>query len=184
VVIAVILMFVAVADDQSPVSCGAACTYLFVREFNLQARLADTVVLLPDKNDGHSFGELAAAADALGVSASIVNVKEFGRLPKEPFIAHVQSADGDPIGHFVFLRPLEPTFAQYQMIAAPLEPEVIFANELLARTDFTGWVMTRSTPKAAFWIGVAVIVVGAGFFVAPPFFNRRMSLFDMRLFGH
>lgn len=171
-----VLLLIAAADAKSPVSCGAACVYLFVRDTKPELNLSTVNDLLRDQPDGHSFADLATAVESLGISTSVLNVKESGRLPNGPFIAHFQSADGDGVGHFVFLRPLEPTFTQYQMIAAPFQPEVAFASDLLARTDFTGWVMTHRSANLSSWIGALLLVSGIGFLVLHFFFARRRPL--------
>lgn len=155
-----ILAALAFGADEGAVSCGAACTYLLVRESRPGVSLAQTADRLADRPDGHSFGDLAAVAESMGVNTSVKNVKKSGRLPRGPFVAHFQATDGGSIGHFVFFRPLEPTFSQYQMIAAPFEPEVLFASDILARPDFTGWVMTEAPSNLAAWTGLGLLIAG------------------------
>jgi hypothetical protein len=157
---ALLLTAFMVAADEGTVSCGAVCTYLLVRETRPEVSLAQTAERLADRPEGHSFGDLAAVADSLGVKTIVAHVKKSGRLPRGPFVAHFQDGGGGSVGHFVFFRPLEPTFTQYQMIAAPFEPEVLFASDILARPDFTGWVMTEAPSNLPAWAGVGLLIAG------------------------
>jgi ABC-type bacteriocin/lantibiotic exporter with double-glycine peptidase domain len=142
------------------VSCGATCTFLFMRDHGGDFSLDRLSELLSDRADGHTFAELRDVCTSHGVPATIVNARDFGRLPKEPFVAHFRGEDGDAVGHYVFLRPLEPTFTQYQLVAPPLPPEVVTVADLLARSDFTGWVLVRSTSSAPALAGWSLVAVG------------------------
>lgn len=176
----VVLLIASAPSDDETVSCGVSSTLLFLREHQIDISLDELARRVPDRSRGNTFTELRDVCSSLGADASIVNVKGGNAgLPTGPFVAHLNARDGGEVGHFVFLRPLEPTFTQYQLIAPPLQPAVVDAREWMRRPDFEGWVLTVEKPTSTLKIGLGLAGVGIALtvFAAP---SVRQSLFRGR----
>ena len=149
------------ADPEVVAGCGAVCVHLLAREMGNPFTLDAAVARLPDSEEGRSFDELKATLSELGVQTQLTNLRSKGlAVPRGPFIALLSRSDKEGPGHFVFLRPLEPSFSQYQLVGPGSDPEVLFAHEFLRRRDFTGWVLAPRGPNLALYAGLALLIFG------------------------
>jgi hypothetical protein len=167
-VIFAILLTGFAASPERRVGCGAFGAHMLARELGRHSALEETTARLPDQPAGHSMRELQSALLEWGVRTEARFLKpSAAKLPKGPLIAHFNSSDKTSPGHFVFIRPLEPTFAQYQLVAPGSDPEVLFADQILSHPDFSGWVLRPAEFNVMFFGGVGLVVTGAVLWVAP-----------------
>jgi hypothetical protein len=151
-------------DDAKPISCAAASLYFLCRSEGADVRLDEVSGFLPYTPQGSYLTELLEAADRLGIRLRARAIDEEGAdLPRKPFIAYLKPAPGEPLGHFVALRPVVPGGSQYQLIDPPNYPHVFDERDILRWNRFAGPIVTRR-PTVTFReaCAYALILLGVG----------------------
>ncbi|MGO9471236.1 MAG: cysteine peptidase family C39 domain-containing protein [Isosphaeraceae bacterium] len=102
-----------------------------------------TSALPPQRPDGYSMGELAAAGAHLGLELEGVRFGKGDKTLDRPAIAFFKDARG---GHFVVLRPVGSRGTMVQVIDPPRVPWVADYDRLFPAKSWTGRVLVRRDP--------------------------------------
>jgi ABC-type bacteriocin/lantibiotic exporter with double-glycine peptidase domain len=155
--------------------CGPASLYVLMRLMGRNVSLADVKgVIRINPETGCSLADIAAGADALGVTAEIRFLKpqDISRLTF-PCILHVNGSLKTGAGHFFVVAAYYPDKHELAVVDTdfdmlrPLSEREFFQ-------DFSGYALLAKDANAGWSRNVAVYLIGVGSFLA------LLSLFGIR----